>query len=112
MLTRRTYWYAIGAANATGAVLVFIGANASAALQLIGLVLLAPGSLVAALLPLHRLWRPVLWKCCQIDATGFSNLVYLPVAIVTNLLVWWIVQNRLLRWPSRVPDSAAQEPRL
>jgi hypothetical protein len=98
MFTPRQQWGAIIAANAAGAALVVIGAAGSAALQASGLLLLFPGSLVAAVLPLQKLWHPVLWRCCQTDSAGLSNILYLPVAVLTNLLVWWAIK---LYWARR-----------
>jgi hypothetical protein len=98
MLTARQHWGAIIGANAAGATLVFIGADASTAVQILGYLLLVPGSIVAAALPLHRLWHPSLWRCCQTDAAGLSNILYLPVAVVINLLMWWCVR---LYWSKR-----------
>lgn len=112
MTSVRKYWCAVAAANAAGAALVFIGANASTAIQLIGVLLLAPGSLVATLLPLQKLWFPLLWKCCQIDATGLSNLMYLPVATAANLLVWWGVRIWFLRRAKRRLASTGAKPPL
>ena len=88
MLTPQPRWGAIVAANAAGATPVFTGAASSAAIRRLGLVLLVPGSLVAALLPLEKLWRPGLWRCCQTDSAGLSNTLYLPVAVAMNLLAW------------------------
>lgn len=97
MSTLSRQWAAIIAANLTGAVLVFIGAASNAAVQVLGLVLLFPGSVLAAVVPLEKLWHPVLWHCCQTDANGLSNILYLPVAISTNLLVWRAITIRLAR---------------
>lgn len=83
--------------NAVGAGLVFIGAETSAMIQFLGLALLLPGSLGAAVLPLQRLWTPGLWRCCQTDAAGLSNLLYLPVAITINLVAWWAFRLYRLR---------------
>ena len=83
----RKYWTAIIAANLVGGVLVFVGAELNVGIQILGVLLLFPGSVIAAVLPLQSLWNPVFWRCCQTDSTGLSNALYLPAAIVINLLV-------------------------
>jgi hypothetical protein len=71
----------------SGVVLVLVGSGASALVQIAGLGLLLPGSLVAAVLPLQKLWHPLLWRLWQTDSIGFSNLLYLPVVVILNLVV-------------------------
>lgn len=97
MLAARRYWGAITVINAVGAGLVFVGAETSIALQASGFLFLLPGSLVAAALPLQRLWNPALWYCCRTDATGLSNVLYLPLAVAVNLLTWWAIRAYRIR---------------
>ena len=66
---------------------MLMGSGASALIQIGGLALLLPGSLVAAVLPLHKLWHPLFWRLWQTDSIGFSNLLYLPVVVIMNMLV-------------------------
>ena len=84
----------IAALQATGAALVFIGSSVSAVIQIGGYVLLFPGSLIAAILPLQRLWHPFLWRLWRTDAAGLSNLLYLPTAILANVLIWLLIRGR------------------
>ena len=97
MSTTRRYWVVIVVANAVGAGLLFIGAATSAMIQLLGFALLLPGSLAAAMLPLQRLWIPGLWRCCQTDSAGLSNVLFLPAAITVNLLVFWAFRSYRLK---------------
>ena len=102
----RRHWVTVIAVNAVGAALIFIGGAGSAAIQVLGLLLLFPGSLIAALLPLQKLWQPVLWRCCQTDPAGLSNALYLPVAVLTNLLALWAVKlYRTRREPTVLPKQ-------
>jgi hypothetical protein len=97
MSTAQRYWGTVVVVNAVGAGLVFIGAETSAMIQFLGFAVLLPGSLGAAVLPLQGLWSLGLWRCCQTDAAGLSNVLYLPVAITINLLAWWAFRLYRLR---------------
>lgn len=85
---RWRYWGTMFTVNIVGTVLVLISAASSAAIQVLGFALLLPGSVCAALLPLQRLWVPSLWNCCQTDAAGFANALFIPTAVAINSLVW------------------------
>lgn len=63
-------------------------------LQLGGILLLLPGSLISMALPFRILWRPYLLNTFQIDSAGIANILYLPVAIVLNALIWWVVYRK------------------
>ena len=97
MITARRFWGTMIAANVLGAVLVLVGAWASAAMQALGFILLLPGSLAATLLPLQRLWTPSLWRCCQTDAAGLANVLFLPVAVAINVIICWSYRVYKLR---------------
>lgn len=87
------YWIAAVSVNVAGAAFVYVGADIDMLVQLLGYLLLPPGSLAASLLPLHRLWFRALWACCQTDATGLSHLLYLPAAISINLTVLGLLRR-------------------
>ncbi len=107
MLSERTYWGLVAAIQTTGAVLLILGAERDIAVYFGGLALLLPGSVIAAILPLEKLWHPVLWRLWRTDPSGLSDTLYLPVAIAANLLVGWAIRilqrkyrDRLGRLPS------------
>ena len=87
----RKYWGVLAVLQGLGAALVFVGSYFSAAVQIVGMVALLPGSVVAASLPLHKLWNPAFWRLWQTDSAGLANVLYLPVALLTNVLIWWAI---------------------
>ena len=72
-------------------------------LQLGGILLLLPGSLISMALPFRIFWRPYLRNTFQIDSAGLANILYLPVAIVLNALIWWLVYKKHGYGNKRVP---------
>lgn len=82
-------WVAL---NLAGALLVFVGSQSALVVYLGGFLLLLPGSLVAALIPFHKLWLKGLWRCCQTNADGLSDVLYLPTAFAMNALTWFLIR--------------------
>jgi len=87
----RRYWGVVAVLQGLRAALVLVGAYFSAAAQIVGLVVLLPRSAVAASLPLHKLSKPVFLRLWQTDSAGLENALYLPVALLTNVLIWWAI---------------------
>jgi hypothetical protein len=100
-LSRRVFWGTVTVVNALGAFLVLLGAESNGGIQVLGYVFLLPGSVIVAVLPLHKLWLPVLWRCCQTDSVGLSNFLYLPLAMSMNLGIWWGLRAYMLRRKAR-----------
>jgi hypothetical protein len=88
------YWISFTTIQIAGTTLVFFGSAMNVVLQLGGILLLLPGSLISMELPFRILWRPYLWDTFQIDSAGFANILYLPAAIVLNALIWWLVYRK------------------
>lgn len=99
----RKHWVRGAVVNVAGVLLVFLGATFSSAVQLFGFILLLPGSLIASILPLHKLWHPVFGRCCQTDSIGLSNALYLPVALLVNCVAWWGFRAYSQRRGSQTP---------
>jgi hypothetical protein len=98
-------WRLFGLIDFLGCVLVFIGASESAGLQVLGLVLLVPGSAVATFVPTRLLWHPILLRCCGADAEGLSNVLFLPTAVLANASILYIIR----RWRARTVLPASKQ---
>jgi len=111
VLSGRKFWGIVAAIQITGAVLVILGAGRDIAVNVGGLALLLPGSVIAAILPLEKLWHPILWRLLRTDPWGLSDALYLPVAIAANLLVGWAIRILQRRYRNRL-DCITMSARL
>ena len=97
---RVAFWFCIE--QAIGAVLVFWGAKVSVVCDLLGLLLLLPGSVVAALQPTGGHWGSFLWSHFRLDDVAVSDVLYIPLAITVNFLILLvilkIISRRTTRW--------------
>jgi hypothetical protein len=73
-----------------GALLTFLGAGRDVATQLAGLFLLLPGSFLSEYVPTQMLWRPFMWTHLGMDDFGLLDILYLPVSVAINLLIFSI----------------------
>ena len=75
------------AVNAVGSALLFVGADRSLPVYIVGFVLLLPGALIATFLPWHWLWF-------SHAGVGLSDWLFLPVTVALNfalLCIWrWV----------------------
>jgi hypothetical protein len=99
--SRSKYWQAFAVVQTIGGTLVVFGATYSAIVYMLGLVLLFPGSVMAATLPLQKLWHPALWRYWKTDPTGLSNSLYIPMVLIFNLVAWWAFRFYRLRCGSQ-----------
>jgi hypothetical protein len=99
--SKSKYWQAFAVVQIIGGTLVVFGATSSGMVYMLGLVLLFPGSVMAATLPLQKLWYPALWHYWKTDPTGLSNLVYIPIALIFNFVAWWAFRFYRLRCESQ-----------
>lgn len=97
MSASRRLWAVLAAINVGGGALVWTGADFNPGVHILGLLLLLPGSVIAAVLPIRALWHPALSRCCGTDAEGLSNVLYVPIAVLTNFLLWWLLQTKRSR---------------
>jgi len=99
-------WITLTFLQAIGCASVVIGTAANATLQIIGCILLVPGSVFVAFLPLQRLWLPFMWRFAKTNPTGLSNLLYLPCVVLFNVaLLWsikWLQSRRRQRSQSKI----------
>jgi hypothetical protein len=104
MSSKTKAWAIFSSIQLIGGILAFVGAQFNVLIQVLGLVVLLPGSVIAAPLPYHSLWRPFLWTRYQTDQEGLATILYLPAVLVINVLVFLALRYL---YPKRDKNSAS-----
>jgi hypothetical protein len=102
----RNPWLWFSAVQLIGGVLSAWGSQVDLGMYIFGLIFLLPGSTVAPYLSAHvgqyfYLLVPRFWDHFQTDATGLSDVLYLPLAILVNVLAFWAVKSVVKRRTTR-----------
>jgi len=105
MSSKTKAWAIFSSIQLAGGILAFVGAQFNVLIQMLGLVVLLPGSLIAAPLPYYSLWRPFLWTRYRTDKEGLATLLYLPAVILINAIVSLVLRYLYLGKLGKFGDS-------
>lgn len=85
--------YLIGTVNFLGAVAIVLGARMSHPVYLFGVLLTLPGSVISGLAvnSLQHQRFSVHWNCCGTNSSSLIDVMYLPLALLVNLILTFVV---------------------
>jgi len=107
----RKAWEIFAGINLVGGWLLYWGYRAGIAAYLTGYVLLSPGSLVTSFLPLRSLWGPVVWRHLRVNRSRLEDLLFVPVAVIINVVVFWVIRAVRRRMRPSDPLSSRKSKR-